>query len=161
MVLLFLRFIPLGIYFGSEANPWLGFNYHLEIPVQIFTCKGQNIFLWGIFSDNTIMFWFDIDILTFGFLSCLALAAVLFSFIGCFKENEVGKKLITANFYCLLAIVIFLVIGIPIYSEKILGTQLEGLDIFLYLDYGFFIILINLIIALIAIYGHPVVSYEM
>ncbi|MFO8019585.1 MAG: hypothetical protein R6U96_13240 [Promethearchaeia archaeon] len=160
-VLLFLRFIPLGIYFGSDTYPWLGFNSHLEIPIQLFKIEGQDIFLWGIFSNNSVNLWFNINYLAFTFLSCLALAAILLSFIGCLKESETGKKLIKANFYCLFVIVIFLLVGIPIYSKEILGGQLGYLDIFNYIDYGFYIILANLIVALVAIYTHPVISYEM
>lgn len=161
MVLLFLRFIPLGIYFGSQTNPWLGLNYHLEISIQLFNYNGQEIFLWGIFSDNSIKLWMDMHLLAFIFLSCIAFLSIIISFIGCLKEDEAGKKLIKANFYCLFAVVLFLIIGLPIYSDEILGAQLDYLDIFYYIDYGFYLILANLVIALIAIFAHPVVSYEM
>lgn len=153
LVLFFLQFIPIGLYFQFE-NPFM--NCYERIPIQLFTYQDKELFIWGIVTNGVFQNWFEVNILTgILFLVLLPLAGLL-TIIGFWKENKTGKKLMNVNFVLLLVILPYSIIGIPIYSEEILGVQFSYFDIFSHLNYGFFILLINLILALIAYIKHPI-----
>lgn len=152
-VLFFLQFIPLGFYFQFQ-NPFV--NFHVRIPIQLFTYHNNQLFIWGIMTNGAFRIWFEVNILTgIFFIVLLPLAAVLVLF-GFWQENQTGKKLILINFIILLTILLYSIIGIPIFSQEILGIQFGYLEIFLYLNYGFCILLLNLIIAALGYWKHPI-----
>ncbi|MEE9379348.1 MAG: hypothetical protein V3V33_15090 [Candidatus Lokiarchaeia archaeon] len=131
-------------------------NCYERIPIQLFTYQDKELFIWGIVTNGVFQNWFEVNILTgILFLVLLPLAGIL-TIIGFWKENKTGKKLMNVNFVLLLVILLYSIIGIPIYSEEILGVQFSYFDIFSHLNYGFFILLINLILALIAYIKHPI-----
>ncbi len=152
-VLFFLQFIPIGFYFQFE-NPVV--NSYTRIPIQLFTYEEIQIFFWGIISNGTFRLWFDVNFLTGIFFLIFTPLAALFNLFGFWKENTTGKRLMNLNFVLLLTILLYSIIGIPIYSQEILGYQLGYFDIFFYLNYGFFILLINVIIAGIGYIKHPI-----
>ena len=86
----------------------------------------------------------------------LSLITGILSLIGCTKDNSSGKRLIAINFYALLAISLFIIIGIPIYSQELIGTELNFLDIFFRLNFGFYFLIADLVIAAIAYGNHPI-----
>jgi len=152
-VLLLLQFIPLGFYFQFEA-PLV--NSYIRIPIQLFTYQDKELFIWGMVTNGIFQNWFDLNILTgIIFLVLLPLTGIVTIF-GFWKESQTCKKLMNVNFVLLLVILLYSIIGIPIYSEEILGVQFNYFDIFSHLNYGFFILLINLILALIAYIKHPI-----
>ena len=152
-VLLLLQFIPLGVYFQFEA-PLV--NSYIRIPIQLFTYQDKELFIWGMVTNGIFQNWFDLNILTgIIFLVLLPLTGIVTIF-GFWKESQTCKKLMNVNFVLLLVILLYSIIGIPIYSEEILGVQFNYFDIFSHLNYGFFILLINLILALIAYIKHPI-----
>lgn len=153
LVLFFLQFIPVGFFFQFE-NPIV--NSHIRIPIQLFTYEDKQLFFWGIQSNGNFQLWFDINYLTGIFFIILTPLAIVLNILGFWRENKVGKKLMNANFILILVILLYSIIGIPIYSKEILGVQWGYFDIFLYLNYGFFIMLINLIVAGIGFVKHPV-----
>ncbi len=153
LIMFLLQFIPLGFYLQFE-NPFV--NVHVRIPIQLFTYETKQIFIWGLKTDGNFQLWFDIHFLTGVFFIILTPLAGILTTIGFCKENNTGKKLMNANFVLLLAVFLYASIGIPIYSEEILGVQFGYFDIFFYLNYGFFIILLNLIIAVIGYWKHPI-----
>jgi hypothetical protein len=75
--------------------------------------------------------------------------------IGFLFENEKGKKLILYNNNVLIIVIVYLLIGIAIYSKDIFNKQFI-FDTFLYLDLGFVILLADQILALCAYYTHPI-----
>ena len=152
-VLFFLQFIPIGYYFQFE-KPVV--NSYTRIPIQLFTYEEIQIFFWGIISNGTFRLWFDVNFLTGIFFIIFTPLAALFNLFGFWKENTTGKRLMNLNFVLLLTILLYSIIGIPIYSQEILGIQFEYFDIFFYLNYGFFILLINVIIAGIGYIKHPI-----
>ncbi|NVM34660.1 MAG: hypothetical protein HWN81_03630 [Candidatus Lokiarchaeota archaeon] len=153
LVLLFLQFIPIGIYFQFE-NPFI--NCYERLPIQLFTFQDRQLFIWGMETSGVFQNWFEINILTgIFFLVLLPLTGILTIF-GFWRENQTGKKLMNANFILLFVILLYSIIGIPIYSEEILGVQFSYFNIFLYLNYGFFILLINIIFAIIGYIKHPI-----
>lgn len=153
LVLFFLQFIPLGIYFQFE-NPFI--NCYERIPIQLITYQDNQLFIWGIVTDGVFQNWFEVNVLTgIFFLVILPLAGILTIF-GFWKENQTGKKLMSVNFIGLLLVLLYSIIGIPIYSEEILGVQFGYYDIFLYINYGYFILLVNLIFATIGYIKHPI-----
>ncbi len=152
-VLFFLQFIPLGFYFQFE-NPIV--NSYIRIPIQLFTYEDKQLFFWGIETNGTLQNWFEVNFLTGLFLLILTPLAGFLNIIGFWRENDTGKKLMNANFIILLVIFLYIIIGIPIYSEEIIGVQFGYFDIFYYLNYGFFILIINLIIAGIGSGKHPI-----
>ena len=153
LVLFFLQFIPVGFFFQFE-NPIV--NSYIRIPIQLFTYEDKQLFFWGIQSNGNFQLWFDINYLTGIFFIILTPLAIVLNILGFWRENKVGKKLMNANFILILVILLYSIIGIPIYSKEILGVQWGYFDIFLYLNYGFFIMLINLIVAGIGFVKHPV-----
>ena len=72
------------------------------------------------------------------------------------REDQTGKKLMNANFIILLVIFLYTITGIPIYSEEIFGNKFGYFEIFFYLKYGFYILLINIIIAGIGYFTHTI-----
>jgi len=152
-VLFFLQFIPLGVYFQLQY-PFV--NCHVRIPIQLFTYQNNQLFIWGIKTGGVFVHWFALNILTGIFFIVLLPLAGIITMFGFCKENRTGKKLILANFVILLAILLYALIGIPIYSLQIFGVQFGYFEIFLYLNYGFFILLIDLICATIGYIKHPI-----
>ncbi|MFX1572236.1 MAG: hypothetical protein ACFFB0_05770 [Promethearchaeota archaeon] len=153
IILYFLQFIPLGFYFQFET-PFI--SALVKVPIHIFAYENDEIFFWGIKMDGNFQFWFNINLLTSIFLIILTPLAALLNIFGFSRENIAGKKLMNANFVILLIISLYIIIGIPIYSKEIFGIQFGYLDIFFYLNNGFFILLINVIIAGIAYFTHPI-----
>lgn len=152
-VLYFLQFIPLGISFQFES-PFI--ITLVKIPIHIFAYENNEIFFWGIIANGNFQFWFNINILTGIFLLILTPLAVIFTFFGMCREDQTGKKLMNANFIILLVIFLYTITGIPIYSEEIFGNKFGYFEIFFYLKYGFYILLINIIIAGIGYFTHPI-----
>ena len=154
IVLFILQFIPVGFFFQFE-NPIV--NTYIKIPIQLFTYQDKQLFLLGVETNGSFQFWFEINFLTGIFLTILAPLAIFLNLFGFWRENKTGKKLMNANFVLLLAILLYSIIGIPVYSEEILGVDQFGyFDIFYYLNYGFFILLINVVIAGIGFGKHPI-----
>ncbi|MFX0155240.1 MAG: hypothetical protein ACFE9Q_12030 [Candidatus Hodarchaeota archaeon] len=107
-------------------------------------------------TNGVFQTWFEINLLTgVLFIVLMSLAAIVV-LVGFWKENKTGKKLILVNFIVLLTILLYLIIGIPMLSQEIFGTQIDYLDIFIYLNYGFYILLLNLIFAAISYWKHPI-----
>ena len=131
-------------------------SYYIQIPIRLFTYYDKQIFIWGINFGGGVLHWFAVHTLTGIFYLVLLPLTGILTIIGFWKENETGKKLMNANFVLLLVIMLYSIIGIPIYSEEILGVQFGYFDIFLYLNYGFFILLINLVYAIIGYIKHPI-----
>jgi len=166
-VLFLLQFIPLGIVIGVEGptslwfgqyfniinNPWMSSS--AQIPLELFNYGNQQVFLWGVIQGGSIILWHEIHLFGFIMLFSLSLLTGILSLIGCGKNNQGGKKLIAINFYILLVIFLFVIIGIPIFSQELLGAAFEFLDIFFILNYGFYILLLDLIVAAIAYGNHP------
>ena len=167
-VLFLCMFIPLGLEIGVEGtisvwlgkifdittNPWIG--AHVHIPIELINYGNQQVFLWGIVQGGNIYLWYEIHILGFILLFCLSLVSAVLALVGSVKESLGGKKLIAFNSYAILTIFLFVIIGIPIYSKEILGSSMNFLDIFFLLNFGFYLLLIDLICALIAYPIHPV-----
>ena len=61
------------------------------------------------------------------------------------------------NFLSLLFIILYSILGFTIYSEEIFGVKFGLLEVFSYLDYGFYILLLNLILSFIAFIKHPLI----
>jgi len=164
--LVLFQFIPLGIHFGVEGScsNWLLaffgiknpiFNAYSSLPLNLFTYENTNIYLWGLSVNGTLFFWFEVNLLSFIFLFLLSIVSVIITFVGCKKETQTGKKLMNANLILLILVFLFSIIGIPVYSQEIIGIQFGYFDIFLYLNYGFYLLLINILISLIAYIKHP------
>ncbi|MBD3195210.1 MAG: hypothetical protein GF317_09155 [Candidatus Lokiarchaeota archaeon] len=155
-ILLFMPFIPLGIYFGSASNPWIGFNYYNTFAVSILTYNTKQIYMWGLISSGAAMFWFEYNLITLIFLSILSIIAIITSIVGTFKGDLLGKRFMGFNFFAQLFMNLYILIGFTIYSEEIFGVAFNLVDVYLYLDYGFFILFLNLIISFIAYRKHDI-----
>ena len=167
-VLFLLQFIPLGLIIGVEGPTsfWFGqyFNINnntwmsssVQIPLELFNYGNQQVFLWGIIQGGNISLWYEVHIIGFVMLFSLLLITGILSLIGCAKDSQTGKKLIAFNFFVLLAIILFVIIGIPIYSQELLGAKLEFLDVFFSFNFGFYILLIDFVLAAIAYGNHPI-----
>ncbi|MHA2008335.1 MAG: hypothetical protein ACXABO_04170 [Promethearchaeota archaeon] len=151
-LLFFLQFIPLGFFFQFE-NPYV--NFKVKVPIQLFTYEDTQIFIWGIKTSGTFHLWFDVNFLSGIFLIFLTPLAGLLTIVGFCKENRVGKRLMNFSFVLMLAVLLYSIIGIPIYSEEILGFQFGYFDIFYYLNFGFYILIINTILIGIGYKFHP------
>lgn len=153
LALFFLQFIPLGFYFLFQT-PFV--NSYARIPIQLISYQNSHLFFLGIITNGLFQTWFEVNLLTgVLFIVLMPLAAVLV-LLGFCKENRTGKKLILVNCIILLIILLYLIIGIPILSQEIFGTQINYLDIFIHFNYGFYVLLLNLIIAAISYWKHPI-----
>jgi hypothetical protein len=152
-VLFFLQFIPLGFYFQFE-NPFL--NFYVRIPIQLLSFQNSHLFFLGVITNGVFQTWFEINFLTAVFFIILMPLTAVFVLFGFCKENKTGKKLILVNFIILLIILLYLIIGIPTLSLEIFGTPIDYLRIFIYLNYGFYLLALNVIIAAISYWKHPI-----
>jgi len=166
LILVFLQFIPLGLNFGvgGVSSSWLltyfgvsnpVLSSFVKFPLELITYGDRQIFLWGMIFGDELYLWFEINILTFIFLFVISILIAIFSIIGSKKENSIGKKLILFSLIAYIIIILYLIIGIPICSQEILGIQFGYIDIFLNLNYGFYILILNCILALVAYLKHP------
>ncbi|MHA1149045.1 MAG: hypothetical protein ACTSR8_12475 [Promethearchaeota archaeon] len=167
-ILLFFHFIPIGIYFkpGGDISLWLlqffginensFFNYYESIPVDLFHYRNKQVYISGILSGDSFTLWHQIHLFTFFLLFILTVISGIITLIGCTKENKNGAKLMSFNLYALLLIILYILIGIPIYSRVLIDVQFKYLDIFYYLSFGFYILIIDFILALEAKKNHPI-----
>ena len=167
-ILLSFHYIPLGIYFepgglvpiwllqffGINENPF--FNYYESIPVDLFHYSDKQVYISGVLSRGFVTLWYQIHLITFIIMFVLTLLSGLLAFIGCAKESKGGAKLISFNFYALLIIILYLLIGVPMYSLDLIGAQFQYFDIFYYLSFGFYILIIDFILAIAAKKNHTI-----
>ncbi|MBY9006782.1 MAG: hypothetical protein KGD63_08495 [Candidatus Lokiarchaeota archaeon] len=157
---LFLPFIPIGIYFWNELTSTAEINSFIKLPVSLINFNDIQYFSWGILNQDSFNLWINNSsiafIISFIFLSILSLLAIIFSLIGSTKTNLNGKRIMSYNFFALLFIILYTTLGFTIYSEEIFGIEFGLFEIFLYLDYGFYILLLNLILSIIAFIKHPI-----
>ncbi len=153
LALLFMQFIPLGFYFQFQ-NPFV--NFYTTIPIQLISYQNSHLFFLGIITNGLFQTWFKVNLLTGVFFIVLMPLAAVLVLLGFCKENQTGRKLILVNLIILLAIILYLIIGIPILSQGIFGTLIDYLEIFIHFNYGFYVLLLNLIIAAISYWKHPI-----
>ena len=167
LILSFLEFIPLGINFGSPGlfSNWiltyLGFSNPLMSYYETFSLALMNygdyeIFLWGLIQNGTLYSWVEIHPLTFIFFFILSILAILASFIASFKSTKFGKRMANLNLICIVFIFGYFLIGIPIYSQQIIGIQYNYFDIFFNLNYGFYLLSIDSILSIFSYIKHSI-----
>ena len=167
LMLLFLEFIPLGIIFGTPGlfSNWvlnyLGFSnpfmsYYDSLSLALMNYSEYEIYLWGMIQNGTIYSWIAIHPLTFILLFVLSILAILTSFIASSKSTKFGKRMANLNLICIWAIFGYILIGIPIYSQEIIGIQFNYFDIFFYLDFGFYLLSIDSILSIFSYVNHYV-----
>ncbi|MFX1570776.1 MAG: hypothetical protein ACFFCV_20755 [Promethearchaeota archaeon] len=110
----------------------------------------------GVITNGVFQTWFEANLLTGVLFIVLMPSATILIIVGFFKENPIGKKLMLFNFIIIIIIILYIIIGIPILSLEILGTFINILDIFIFLNYGFYILILDLIIAIIGYWKHPI-----
>ncbi len=161
LLTLFLPFIPIGIYFWNEVSSTAEVDSFIKLPVSLVNFNNNQYFLWGILNQDGFNFWVNSSsmpfIISFIFLSILGLLAIIFSLVGSTKKDSLGKRLMSYNFLSLFFIILYSILGFTIYSEEIFGVKFGLLEVFSYLDYGFYIILLNLILSFIAFIKHPLI----
>jgi len=113
------------------------------------------VFLWGIIDNGTLYTWLEVDFVTFLFLFCLSLLSIITAFIASGKENKLGRRMSNFNLALIGTIFAYFLIGIPIYSNLIIGMELGYFDIFYYLNFGFYVLLLDLILAIVSRIKHP------
>jgi hypothetical protein len=166
LLLLSFQFIPLGLIFGSigEMSNWVCAYFGLKNPfisfystisLELMTIGDYQVFLWGIIIDGMLYTWLEVHFITFLFLFCLSILAIIAAFIASTKKNELGKRMSTFNLIFVGVIFAYFLIGIPIYSNFIIGLELGYFGIFYYLNFGFYILLLDLILAIISRIKHP------
>jgi ABC-type amino acid transport system permease subunit len=128
----------------------------VRIPIQLITYQNIHLFILGITTNGVFQTWFEVNFLTGVFFIVLLPLTTVILLIGFCKENKTGKKLVFGNFFILLIVYFYLIIGIPILSQEIFGNPIAFLDIFTHFDYGFYILSLNLIISAIGYWKHPI-----
>jgi hypothetical protein len=166
LLLSFFQFIPLGIIFGSTGSMsnWLltyfGLNnpfmsYYSTISLELMTIGNYQIFLWGILYNGTLYTWLDVHMISFVFLFLFSLIAIITTFIASGKENKLGKRMAILNLIFISLIIGYFLVGIPFYSNIITGIELGYFGIFFYLNFGCYILLLDLILSIISPIKHP------
>lgn len=166
LLLLFFQFIPLGIMFGSNGaisnwiltyfgltNPFI--SHYSAISLELMTVGDYQVFLWGIINNGTLYSWLEVHFVTFIFLFCLSLLSIITAFIASGKENKLGRRMSNFNLVFIGVIFAYFLIGIPIYSNLIIGIELGYFNIFYYLNFGFYVLLVDLILAIVSKIKHP------
>lgn len=166
LLLLFFQFIPLGIMFGSNGaisnwiltyfgltNPFI--SHYSAISLELMTIGDYQVFLWGIINNGILYSWLEIHFVTFIFLFCLSLLSIITAFIASGKENKLGRRMSNFNLVFIGVIFAYFLIGIPIYSNLIIGIELGYFNIFYYLNFGFYVLLLDLILAIVSKIKHP------
>ncbi|MHA1455977.1 MAG: hypothetical protein ACTSR5_08355, partial [Promethearchaeota archaeon] len=98
----------------------------------------------------------EIHLVTFIFLFCLSILAIITAFIASGKENKLGQRMSDFNLVFVGVIFAYFLIGIPIYSNLIIGIELGYFNIFYYLNFGFYVLLVDLILAIVSKIKHPI-----
>ena len=138
LLLLLALYIPYGFIFGSFIN-----------------YNNNRIFMLGIiFDDGSARFWLGYNLLSFLFLTILPISLLISVLIGSIIDSEKSRKLVMYNLNGLIIVIIYVIIGISIYSEEIFGAQIL-LDIIFFIDYGIVVFAIDIIFAAIAFVTRP------
>lgn len=167
LLLSFFQFIPLGIIFGSSGtisnwvltyfgftNPFM--NFYSTISLEMMSVSDFQVFLWGIINNGTLYTWIEVHFVTFIFLFCLSILAIITAFIASGKENKLGRRMSNFNLVFVGVIFAYFLIGIPIYSNLIIGIELGYFNIFYYLNFGFYVLALDLILAIVSKIKHPI-----
>jgi len=168
LLLVFLEFIPLGLYigvsgatsswvfniFGITTNPWL--KAYAHFPLEFFNDGELRIFIWGVIRNGDLNLWSDIHLLSFLVLFLLSLVKGILTLIGSFKETGTGKKLMIFNFIALLIVIFYIIAGIPIFSLEIFGNAFDVLELIDFLEISFLLLLIDGVFSYYAFNHHPI-----
>lgn len=166
LLLLFFQFIPLGLTFGSSSilsnwiltyfglnNPFISF--YSAISLELISVGEYQVFMWGIINNGALYTWLEVHLITFIFLFCLSILSLLTAFVASGKEDKLGKRMASFNLAFIGVVFAYFLIGIPIYSNIIVGVELGYFNIFYYLNFGFYVLALNLILAIVAMIKHP------
>lgn len=165
LMLSLLEFIPLGVIFGSPGlfSNWILTYFGLSNPIMTYygtlslalmNYGDYEIFLWGLTQHGTLYSWLEIHLLTFIFLFILSILAILASFIASAKATKFGKRMASLNLIFMWCIFGYFCIGIPIYSQPIIGIQFNYFDIFYYLNFGFYLLSFNSVLSIFSYIKH-------
>jgi len=167
LMLFFLEFIPLGIIFGSPGffSNWLltylGFSnpfmaYYETLPLNLMNYGEYEIFLWGLIQNGTLYSWIEIHLLTFIIFFIFSILAIITTFIASGKATKFGKRMANLNLIFIWSIFGYFLIGIPVYSQQIIGVQFNYFDIFYYLNFGFYLLSTNAILSIFSYVKHSI-----
>ena len=151
IIICFFQSIPLGIYFDS------GVSSYASISLNLFSSNNFDFFLWGKIDQSTLVghSWLEANLISFFMLYIFTLIAGIITIIGSTIEKISGKAIISLNSLLLLIVIIYISIFIPLNSIELIDTAVDFMELFTSLGSGYFLLIIDFILALFSIRVHP------
>ncbi|MBD3255999.1 MAG: hypothetical protein GF383_12965 [Candidatus Lokiarchaeota archaeon] len=155
--LIFSTYLPLGIHYTEDTNNPLMIDSYVKVFMYLVNYKGSEVYIWGMIPREYgwFYFWVEFHLLTFIFLGVLTTVAGVLTVVGLVLETEIGKKLMGYAVVAKIFVIAYIIFGLTIYSKELFGRQFY-FDIFLYLGFGSYILIVDVIIAGFGYYKHSV-----
>lgn len=154
IILAFLQSIPLGIYFSS------GISSFTAIPLNLFSSSTADFYIWGTVDQTSlaVQWWLQINLISFIMLYVFIIFTGIATIIGSTMIKASGKAIMTLNSLLLIITIIYISIFIPFNSFELIGDSLDFMEMFSSLGNGYYLLVINFILALISMRVHPIES---
>ncbi len=154
IILAFLQSIPVGIYFSS------GISSFTAIPLNLFSSGTNDFYIWGTIDQTSlaVQWWVQINLISFILLYIFIIFTGITTIIGSTMEKSSGKALMTLNTLLLIITIIYISVFIPLNSLELIGDSLDFTGMFSSLGNGYYLLIINFILALISVRVHPLES---
>lgn len=151
IIISFLQSIPLGIYFDS------GISSYTSISLSMFSNNNVDFFIWGTIDQLTLVVqsWLEVNLITFCMLNLFMIITGIITIVGSTMERMSGKAIMSLNSLLILIVIIYISIFIPLNSIELIGITIDFMGLFTSLGNGYYILIINVILALVAIRSHP------
>lgn len=151
IIISFLQSIPLGIYFES------GISSYASISLTLFSNNNVDFFIWGTIDQSTLVVqsWLESNLISFFMLNVFMIITGIITIVGSTIERMSGKAIMSLSSLLILIVIIYISIFIPLNSIELIGFSIDIIGLFTSLGNGYYILIINFMLALVSIRTHP------
>lgn len=156
LILNFVAILPLGIYFSSGIQSYAGismkFIHNNIINIEVYS--------WGVIDNNSIQMlgWLDIPggagLVGFIIIQIMLICACVLSILSGFTNSKPGKIGLVISSIMIIVPMIYILIDVLVFGALFAGNIIPLNQLFGFLDVGFYLLFISLIIGLFAIKIH-------
>ncbi|MCK4238137.1 MAG: hypothetical protein KAX33_03380, partial [Candidatus Lokiarchaeota archaeon] len=123
----------------------------------MFSNNNVDFFIWGTIDQSTLVVqsWLEVNLISFFMLNLFMIITGIITIVGSTIERMSGKAIMSLNSLLILIVIIYISIFIPLNSIELIGITIDFMGLFTSLGNGYYILIINIILALVAIRSHP------
>jgi hypothetical protein len=154
LILNFISILPLGLYIASGIQSYAG------ITMNFMNYNSIEVYSWGVIDNNTIqtLGWLDIPngagLVGFIIIQIMLICACVLSILSGFTSSKAGKIGLVISSIMIIIPITYILIDALVFGALFAGSVIPLNQLFGFLDMGFYLLFISLIIGLFAIKIH-------